>query len=254
MNVRQGGNTGVASNPHTSQTALLTKVLVADDEVQIRRFLRATLAANGYEVVEAVDGEDTINVCAREQPDVVLIDLGLPDIDGIEAIRRIRDWSPVPIIVLSVRDNERAMVEALDAGADDYVIKPFRTNELMARLRVMLRARKVRADEAVAVVECGRLRLDLAARRLMVDEKPVHLTRREFDLLALLMKNADKVMTHKQILGRLWGAAHEDDVEYLRVYIKQLRMKIETDPTAPRYLINEPGVGYRFVEDAPSEV
>ncbi len=253
MNTRTGSD-NLPLNGQAPDAQPVAKVLIADDEVQVRRFLRATLAAHGHEVVEAAQGEEAISVCAREQPDVVLIDLGLPDMDGIEAIRRIRDWSPVPIIVLSVRDNERAMVEALDAGADDYVIKPFRTNELMARLRVMLRGRKARLDDAAAVVECGRLRLDLAARRLMVEEAPIHLTRREFDLLALLMKNANKVMTHKQILGRLWGAAHEDDVEYLRVYIKQLRTKVEQDPAAPRYLVNEPGVGYRFVEDAPTEV
>lgn len=223
----------------------MSKILVVDDEPQIRRFLRISLTANGYTVVEADTGNDAIALCAAERPDLVILDLGLPDADGQEVITLIRAASPVPIIVLSVRAQEYDKVEALDRGADDYVVKPFGIGELMARVRVSLRQRAAEG-EAPAIVTAGTLVIDLVRRVVTRDGEQVHLSRREYDLLAVLARHADHVLTHAELLRTVWGPAHIGDTAYLRVYVKQLRQKLESDPNQPRLILTEPGVGYRF--------
>jgi len=229
----------------------MSKILVIDDEPQIRRFLRISLAANGHEVTEAESGGDGLAMCAAERPDLVILDLGLPDMDGQEAVSAIREGGPVPIIVLSVRSQEYDKVEALDRGADDYVVKPFGIGELMARVRVALRQR-VADDEPASVVTSGGVVVDLARRVVTRDGEEIHLSRREYDLLAVLARHADHVLTHAEILRTVWGPAHIGDTAYLRVYVKQLRQKLESDPNQPRMILTEPGVGYRFrpVEEA----
>ncbi|CCG07140.1 response regulator [Pararhodospirillum photometricum] len=229
----------------------MPKILVIDDEPQIRRFLGISLSANGYTVVESDGGQAGIACCAAERPDLVILDLGLPDLDGQEVITALRSQGPVPILVLSVRASERDKVEALDRGADDYVTKPFGIAELMARIRAALRQRPSDTG-ASAVITAGRVRLDLTRRLVTRDGQPVHLSRKEYDLLSLLARHADHVLTHNEILRSVWGEAHVHDTAYLRVYIKQLRQKIETDPALPQILITELGVGYRF-RAAPSD-
>lgn len=221
------------------------RILIADDEPQIRRFLRTTLGAQGYVLIEAGAGEEAIIKAASERPDVIILDLGLPDIDGIEVIRRIREWSTTPIIVLSVRGRESDKVQALDTGADDYVTKPFGMDELMARIRTALRNR-LRAEVDEPVFRSGNLVVDLARRIVTVDGGEIRLTPIEFDLLRVLVKYAGKVVTHQQLLREVWGPADVDEVHYLRVYVRQLRKKIETDSTQPRHILTEPGVGYRL--------
>jgi two-component system KDP operon response regulator KdpE len=224
-------------------------VLVVDDEPQMRRFLRSTLPAHGYRVVEAATGEDGLVQAASRAPDIVLLDLGLPDVDGVEVTRRVRRWSAVPIVVLSARGQETDKVEALDAGADDYVTKPFGTDELLARIRVALR-RSARVGEGTdTVFTAGDLKVDLGARRVFVGEREVKLTRTEYSLLALLVRHAGKVLTHRQLLKEVWGPSSVDQNQYLRVYMGQLRHKLEQDPTRPRYLLTETGVGYRLNAD-----
>ena len=221
-------------------------VLVVDDEPQVVRFLRATLPAQGYRVIEAATGQQGIVEASTRTPDLILLDLGLPDLDGVEVTRRLREWSRTPIIVLSARGQETDKIEALDAGADDYLTKPFGTGELLARMRVALRnaARAGGGEEAVFTV--GELTVDLGARRVFVGEEEIHLTRTEYNLLAFLVKHAGKVLTHRQLLKEVWGPGATSESHYLRVYMGQLRHKLERDPARPRYLLTETGVGYRL--------
>ncbi len=225
-------------------------VLVVDDEPAIRRLLRTSLQAGGYRTVEVENGTaalaEVIGRPAAEQPDVVLLDLGLPDIDGLEVIRRIRAASPVPIVVLSSREDERGKATALDLGADDYVTKPFGMEELAARLRAALRHR-LQQEGAVPVFRSGDLMVDLVRRIVTVGDAEVHLSPREFDILKLLVSHAGKVLTHRLIMGKLWGAS--GDVQQLRVYVRQLRQKIEADPERPRHIVTETGIGYRLKTD-----
>jgi two-component system KDP operon response regulator KdpE len=220
-------------------------VLIEDDQ-KIRRFLRTALVNNGYRLFEAATGTDGLVEVATRQPDVVILDLGLPDVDGLEVIRKLREWTKVPVIVLSARGQETAKVAALDAGADDYVSKPFGPGELLARIRVALRhaARTSAGGESTFTV--GDLRVDLARRQVFVGDKEVHLTPIEYKLLTVLARDAGKLLTHAQLLKEVWGPSHESEAHYLRIYLMQLRRKLETDPTRPRYLRTEPGVGYRL--------
>jgi two-component system KDP operon response regulator KdpE len=224
------------------------KVLVVDDEPQIRRALRVGLQANGFAVEEAVDAQTALDAAAVHPPDVVILDLGLPDLDGIEVIRQLREWTTVPIIVLSVRGAERDKVAALTQGADDYVTKPFGMEELVARILVTLR-HAAHQQPPEPILTFGELRIDLASRVVTLDEDEIHLTPTEYDLLRELAGHAGKVLTHQQLLTRVWGPASADTPQYLRVYINQLRQKLEPDPRRPRYILTEPGVGYRFRAD-----
>ena len=225
-------------------------VLVVEDEPQVLRFLRASLAAHGYRLVEAVSGQEALVESATRAPDIVLLDLGLPDLDGVEVARRLREWSAVPIIVLSARGQESDKIKALDAGADDYLTKPFGVGELLARMRVALRnAARVAAGPGEPTFEVGELRVDLSARRVFVREEEVRLTRTEYNLLAALVRHAGKVVTHRQLLQEVWGPGSASESHYVRVYMGQLRHKLERDPARPRYLVTETGVGYRLVVD-----
>jgi two-component system KDP operon response regulator KdpE len=223
------------------------RILVIDDEPQIRKFLRISLTAHGYDIIEAIRGEDGVAKCATEHPDLVILDLGLPDIDGQEVITRIREWSDVPVVVLSVRAGEAEKVAALDRGANDYVVKPFGIAELLARVRAALRTRKDRPGEASSEVVAGDLRIDLARHTVKLAGNAVRLSRKEFDILRLLAQNAGRIVTHQHMLREIWGAAHEQEVHYLRVYIGHLRQKLHDDPASPRFISNEPGVGYRLL-------
>ena len=225
-------------------------VLVVEDEPQVLRFLRASLSAHGYRLAEAATGQQALVEAATRTPDLVLLDLGLPDVDGVEVGRRIREWSAVPIIVLSARGQESDKILALDAGADDYLTKPFGVGELLARMRVALRhASRVTAGLGETAFETGDLRVDLAARRVFVRGDEVRLTRNEFNLLATLVKHAGKVVTHRQLLQEVWGPGSTGQSHYLRVYMGQLRHKLEEDAARPKYLVTETGVGYRLVVD-----
>lgn len=225
-----------------------SKVLIIDDEAQIRRFLRASLALQNCDVVEAPSGTEGLKQCTLEQPDLVVLDLNLPDIHGLEVLRRMREWSTTPVIVLSVEDNDKTVIEALDSGADDYVTKPFKMAVFMARLRAIIRAAGAASIEVASdpVVAAGELKIDIAQRRCWLARKAIDLTPKEFDLLSLLTRHAGKVLTHKFLLENVWGPAHVADVEYARVFIKQLREKIEEDPGNPRRIVTETGVGYRL--------
>lgn len=225
-----------------------TRVLVVDDEPQIRRALRAGLSANGFGVELAADGEAALDLMALSPADVMILDLGLPGMDGVEVIRQLREWSEVPIIVVSVRNNEREKVRALDAGADDYLTKPFGMDELLARVRVGLR-HAAGKETAESVLEFGMLQIDLARHVVRLSGEGIHLTPTEYDLLRELATNAGRVLTHQMLLSRVWGPASAESIGYLRVYINQLRHKIEVDPTRPRYILTEPGIGYRFRDE-----
>jgi two-component system, OmpR family, KDP operon response regulator KdpE len=225
-------------------------VVVIEDEPQIRRFLRAALTGQGYRVFEAGTGEEGLIEAGSRQPEMVIVDLGLPDIDGLQVIARLREWTAVPIIVLSARGQERDKVTALDAGADDYVSKPFGIGELLARMRVALRHRAQLGRESMqSTLVVGDLNVDLGRRRVIVEGVEVHLSRIEYRLLATLVRHADKVVTHRQLLREVWGPNAEDQSHYVRVYMAHLRRKLEKDPTRPRYLVTEPGVGYRLVTE-----
>ena len=223
-------------------------VVLIDDEPQIRRLLRATLGSSGYRLYEATSGEDGLVEAATRQPDVVILDLGLPDIDGLQVIRRLREWSKVPIIVLSARGQEGDKVAALDAGADDYVSKPFAVGELLARLRVALRHAAVGESGEPTFTVAG-LRVDQVKRLVQMDGKDVHLTPIEYRLLTTLVRHAGRVLSQRQLLKEVWGPAHTDQAHYLRVYMGTLRRKLEQDPARPRYLLTEPGVGYRLAAE-----
>jgi two-component system KDP operon response regulator KdpE len=220
------------------------RVLVVDDERAIRRYLNASLNAQGSRVFEASNGAEALQAAAVDRPDVVILDLGLPDIDGVEVTRQLREWTKVPIIILSVREQESDKIAALDAGADDYLTKPFSTGELMARIRAALRRAAHPEDEPV--IEVNRLKVDLPHRRVTIEEVEVALTPTEYDILRLLAQNIGKVLTHRQLLKQVWGQAYGDDLHLLRVNISNLRRKIEPDPTRPTYILTEPGVGYRL--------
>ena len=222
-------------------------VLVVEDEPEIRRFLRSSLGAEGYRVVEAETGARAATDAATHKPDLAIIDLGLPDIDGIEVIRRVREWSPMPILVLSARAQEHSKIQALDAGADDYVTKPFGVGELLARVRAALR--HAARSPSGQVLRLGEATIDLEKRRAVRGGSEVHLTPIEFRLLGCLAKHLGMVVTHRQLLREVWGPSHVEHTHYLRIYLKQLRDKLEADPVRPKYLITETGVGYRLLAD-----
>jgi two-component system KDP operon response regulator KdpE len=221
------------------------RILVIDDEPEIRKLLKVALGAHGFEVLEAATGREGIEKTALEKPEVVVLDLGLPDVDGQEVVEAIRGWSMVPIIILSVREQESDKITALDAGANDFVTKPFNMGELMARIRVALR--HLVPGQNTPVIEIGELRMDLSGRLVTMGDEEVKLTRTEYELLKYLATNAGKVITHRQLLDEVWGPSYTQDTQYLRVYVGQLRKKIEPDPSQPRYIITEPGIGYRLI-------
>lgn len=224
-----------------------SRVLVVDDEATILRFLTPALEANGYEIVSAGTVAEATKRIAADSPDIVLLDLGLPDGDGKEVIKRTREWSDVPIIVLSARERETEKIESLDLGADDYVNKPFNVGELLARMRTALRHRMQRKAE-IPVLHVGNLEVDAVRHRATRAGAELKLTPKEFELLAFLSKHAGRVLTHRQILTAIWGPAHTEDTQYLRVYVGQLRQKVEERPDDPRIILTEPGIGYRIAE------
>ena len=225
-------------------------ILLIEDEAPIRRFLRASLGTEGYRLVEADTGRQAVKLATQQPPDLVILDLGLPDLDGQEVLRHLREWLHAPIIILSVRDQENEKVAALDNGADDYLTKPFSTGELLARIRVALRhAGRLRADRESSTFKCGELTVDLAQRRVHINEREVHLTPTEYKLLTTLVRHAGKVLTHRFLLNEVWGPHHSRETHYLRVFMASLRRKIEAEPARPRHLLTEQGIGYRLVAD-----
>lgn len=225
---------------------LRPQVLVVDDEPQIRRFLRLGLEDSGFSVLEAANAKAALRAAVAAQPALVVLDLGLPDAEGFEVLAQLRTWSRVPVIVLSVRSREAEKLRAFDLGADDYVVKPFGMPELLARVRAALR-RRVQAEAPEPVFRVGALDVDLALRVVRVNRAPVRLSPKQYQLLQILVTNAGKVVTHRQLLTAIWGAAHRDDVQYLRVFVRKLRSRIEADPARPAYLLTELGVGYRLL-------
>jgi len=221
-------------------------VLVIDDELQIRRLLRICLEANGYRVIEAANGQEGISEAAQHRSEAVILDLGLPDMDGVTLLKRLREWNQVPVVVLSVRDREEDKIKAFDNGADDYVTKPFSTGELLARVRVAMRHGQPPSDSAI--FHSGRLEMDLSARVVKVGGREVRLTATEYALLRLLVRHAGRLLTHQQILREVWGPKNIDQTQYLRVYVAHLRGKLEADPSKPSLLLTESGIGYRLVE------
>jgi two-component system KDP operon response regulator KdpE len=224
------------------------KVLVVDDELGIRRLLQHSFDPAEFHVLEAENGTECLRLVATESPDVVLLDLGLPDLDGVDVTRRLREWTSVPVIVLSARDQERDKVAALDAGADDYLTKPFGVHELLARIRVALRHAQGPATETQ--ISFGSISVDFAAHVVSRDGVEIHLTPNEFKLLACLARNVGKVVTHRQLLVQVWGVAYAEEAHYLRVYMGQLRHKLEDDPARPKMLVTDPGVGYRLKSES----
>jgi len=225
-------------------------LLVIEDDTQMRKFLRASLASHGYRLVEAVNGAEGLTQAASYNPDLILLDLGLPDMDGLVVTKRLREWASAPIIVISARGQEEDKIHALDAGADDYLTKPFGTGELLARIRVALRhSARSRQERSEPILTVGELSIDLDKRSVHLAGKEIHLTPIEYKLLATLLKNAGKVLTHRQLLKEVWGPGYANNTQYLRVYMVQLRHKLELDATRPRYLVTEPGVGYRLKSD-----
>jgi two-component system, OmpR family, KDP operon response regulator KdpE len=224
-----------------------TTILVIEDEAPIRRFLRASLESQGIKMLETATGQEGLALAASYRPDIVLLDLGLPDIDGLEVIRRLREWSTIPIVVLSARGKDADKIAGLDAGADDYLTKPFSTGELMARIRVALRHASPAGQPAdEPVFEIGDLRADFAKRQVWVRGIEIHLTPLEYNMLSVLVRHAGKVLTHQQLLKQVWGTHSTEQSHYLRIYMHQLRRKLEKDPARPVYLLTEPGVGYRL--------
>jgi len=222
-------------------------ILLIEDEPQMRRFLRVTLQSHGYDLIESPSGQDGLAQATTRNPDVILLDLGLPDIDGLEVLLKIREWSQVPVIILSAREQEQDKIRALDAGADDYLTKPFGAGELVARIRVATRHKTMQqAGQAEPVFILNTLRVDLAGRHVFLKDAEVHLTPIEYRLLAYFIKNAGKVVTHTQLLKEVWGPAYINQPHYVRVYMGMLRHKLEEDPSRPRFFINEPGIGYRL--------
>lgn len=222
-------------------------MLVIDDEPQILRLLTITLEANGYRVATASGGQEGIASAAQHRHDVIILDLGLPDLNGVSLLKQLREWTQTPVIILTVQDSESDKIEALDSGADDYVTKPFKTGELLARLRATLR-RSDKGNTEEPILRFGALTVDLAARRITRNGEPVKLTATEYALLRLFVQHAGKVLTHRHILREVWGPEHEQQTEYLRVYVARLRERLEPDPESPVLLLTEPGVGYRFAE------
>jgi len=220
------------------------RVLVVDDELPIRRFLRTSLTAHGHIVFEAASGEEALRSVASDRPDLVILDLGLPDVEGTDVVRRLREWTRLPIIILSVRDQESEKIAALDAGADDYLTKPFGVDELMARMRVALRHSAPPGEEPV--FEIGGLSVDLGRRAVSVEGQEAQLTPTEYDLLRVLVTHAGKVVTHRQLLRAVWGDVYDEESHLLRVHISNLRSKLEPEPARPTYILTEPGVGYRL--------
>jgi len=229
----------------TEATKPMQTALVIDDEPQIRRLLRVTLEANGYRVIDAATGNEGVIEAAQRKPDVVVLDLGLPDLDGLAVLKRIREWSRVPVIILSVRDQEDEKIAALDSGADDYVTKPFNSGELLARLRAALRHGQPQGADAI--VRVGKLEVDLAKRVVLKDGAEVKLTPIEYSLLRLLVTHAGKVLTHRQLLTEVWGEKAVGQSHYLRVHVAHLREKLEANPSAPELILTEPAVGYRLM-------
>jgi two-component system KDP operon response regulator KdpE len=223
----------------------MSRILVVDDDDQLRRALRINLAARGYEVHTAADGTTALALAARTLPDLAIVDLGLPDLDGVDVVRGLRGWTRIPIIVLSARDAQTAKVEALDAGADDYVTKPFGMDELLARIRAALR--RADPEPGAAVITTADFTIDLAAKRLTTAAGDIRLTPTEWHMLEVLARHPDKLVGQKLLLREVWGPAYEHENNYLRVHLANLRRKLEPDPARPRYLITEPGIGYRFV-------
>jgi len=221
-------------------------VLVIDDEVQIRRLLQLTLESDGYKVLKAETGEEGVRRAAMDRPELVLLDLGLPDIDGTAVLKRLREWATFPVIILSVRNSEREIIACLDAGADDYLVKPYRSGELLARVRTAIRHRP--STQTESVFRAGDLEVDLAARTVKKSGAPVKLTVTEYNLLSLFVRNAGRVLTHRYILEQIWGPTFVEETEYTRVYVGQLRKKIEQDPATPKLLLTESGIGYRLVD------
>ncbi len=221
-------------------------ILIIEDEPQMLRFLRASLSTHGYRLVESTTASDGLAQAAARNPDIILLDLGLPDLDGLEVTRRLREWARTPILVLSARGQDEDKINALDAGADDYLTKPFSVGELLARIRVALRHVATSSGGQEPTFSLGDLRIDLAKREIFVGESEVHLTPTEYKLLATLVKHAGKVVTHRQLLREVWGPSYVEHTQYLRVFMGQLRQKLEPEPAKPRYLVNEPGVGYRL--------
>ena len=222
-------------------------VLVIDDEPQIRRLLGVMLEANGFRTLDAVSGQEGLVLAAQHHPALIILDLGLPDIPGQEVLRRLREWSNAPVLILSVQDDEAGKVAALDNGADDYVTKPFNSSELLARVRVALR--HASKHEEPVVFQAGKLVVDLATRRVTVNGREVKLSVTEYKFLRLLVRHAGKVLTHRQILREVWGQGHDEHTHYLRVYVAHLREKIEADPARPELIVTEPGVGYRLTQN-----
>jgi two-component system, OmpR family, KDP operon response regulator KdpE len=228
-----------------------TTILVIDDEPQLRRAMRATLSGIGYSVIEAKTGEEALERLREIQPDLILLDLNMPGIGGLETCRAIRERSDIPIIILSVRNTETDKVQALDAGADDYVTKPFGIQELLARIRATMRRVPGSGDDSIRIVRAGPLEIDFESRRVHLNGSSVRLTPKEFDLLQLLVSNPNKAMPHRKLLQTVWGPDYGDEVEYLRVFVNSLRRKIEPEPSKPQFLITEPWVGYRFALPEP---
>jgi two-component system KDP operon response regulator KdpE len=224
----------------------IERILVVDDEPQIQRFLKPALSAAGYDIIEAATGAEALKAAVTGAPDIVILDLGLPDMDGKEVIAKLRAFSEVPIIILSARDRETEKIAALDLGADDYIEKPFGIGELTARIRTALRHR-IKAAGGVTAISVDGLEIDTVRRTVSRDGEPVHLTPKEYDLVTMLARHAGRVVTHRSLLTSVWGPAHGEDLHYLRVFIGQLRAKIERDPTDPKFIRTEPGVGYRFM-------
>lgn len=242
-----GSYTSDCQSSMIEHSSNLPVVLVIEDEAPIRRFLKLALSEHGFTFKEAITGKEGLQKAAFEKPDLIILDLGLPDMEGLDVTKQVRSWTPTPIIILSARGNDRDKVEALDAGADDYLTKPFSIAELLARMRVALRhASRINFDSAECIFEVGNIRVDMLKRQVTVDGAEVHLTPIEYRLMVAMVQHAGKVVTHNQLLRQIWGDSYGAESHYVRVFMAQLRRKVESDPAHPSYLITEPGVGYRL--------